>query len=107
MQNVSINDLKPGMILAKNVYGRNENVLMGKGVAISSDSIEQLSSLGIESLFVESPDEKKDLNNEEIEKITKEVEEMLNSQFEKVSHNPIMKELKRVFANYLIKKRTS
>ena len=99
MQNVSINDLKPGMILAKNVYGGNENVLIGKGVTICSDSIKQLSRLGIQSLWVESHDEKKDVSSEDIEKITQEVENMLDSQFELVSHNLIMKELKRVFAN--------
>ncbi len=107
MKQVSIHDLKSGMVLAKNVYGKKESLLMGKGTTLSSDSIEQLSRLGIQSLWVEAFDEKKDMNGEEIKKIIKEVEEMLDSQFEPVSHNLIMKELKKVFTYYLIKKRTA
>jgi len=104
MKQIDISDLKPGMVLAKNVYGKSENLLMGKGVPLSSEKIEQLSCLGIKSLWVEAPDERKEPSGEDITKITKEVREMLDSQFEQVSHNLIMKELKEVFARYLIKR---
>jgi len=107
MKQLSIHDLKPGMVLAKDVYGKKESLLMGKGTTLSSENIEQLSRLGIQSFWVETADEKKDMSGEEIKKIEKEVEEMLDSQFEPVSHNLIMRELKKVFTNYLIKKRTA
>ena len=107
MKQVSIHDVKSGMVTARNVYSKNESLLMGKGTTLSSDHIEQLSRLGIQSLWIKASDTTKDIGGEEIKKITREVEEMLDAQFELVSYNLIMKELKRVFTNYLIKKRTA
>ena len=107
MKQIDINEVKPEMVLAKNVYGRNENLLMGKGTPLSSGTIEQLSRMGLQSLWVEAPDEKMELSSEDIAKITKEVEAQLDAQFELVSHNPTMNELKKIFAHHLIKKRTA
>ena len=107
MKQVSVHDVKSGMVLAKNVYSKNESLLMGKGTTLNNDHIEQLSCLGIQSLWVEAPEEKKDMNSEEIKRVTKEIEEILDSQFELVSHNLIMKELKKVFTNFLIKKKAA
>ena len=105
MKRVDIHDLKEEMVLAKNVYGKNEALLMGKGVTINSDSLEQLTRLGVSDLWVETPDEKSELSRKQ--EMKKEVEAMLDSQFEPVSKNPIMQELKELFINYLIKKRTA
>ncbi len=106
MKQVSVDEVTSGMVLAKNVYSKNESLLMGKGTTLNNDHIMQLSRLGIQSFWVETPDKKNEMSSEEIKKITKEVEEMLYAQFERVSHNLIMNELKVVFAHYLIKKRT-
>ena len=107
MKQIPIQEAKPEMVLAKNVYGSNDNFLMGKGITLNADNIAQLSRLGVQILSVEGPNGKSEMSGEDIEKITKEVEELLNAQFEKVSQNPIMKELKRIFTNSLIKKRTT
>jgi len=107
MKRVDIHDLKEEMVLAKNVYGKNEALLMGKGVTINSDSLEQLTRLGVSDLWVEAPDEKSELSSEQKQEMKKEVEAMLDSQFEPVSGNPVMQELKELFINYLIKKRTA
>jgi hypothetical protein len=91
----------------KNVYGKNESLLMRKGATLTKEHIEQLKRLDIQSLWVVSHDGEKDMGSEEVTKIAQEVEALLDAQFEQVSHNLIMKELKRVFASYLIKKRTT
>jgi len=107
MKKITINDVAPEMVLAKNVYGKNENLLMGEGTVLASDSIEQLSRLEIQSLWIEGPDEEQEMTSEDIAKIKNEVEALLDAQFEPVSHSPIMQELKTVFRRYLVRKRTA
>ncbi len=107
MKRITINDAAPEMVLAKNVYGKNENLLMGEGTVLNSDNMGQLSRLGIQSLWIEAPDEEKEVTSEDIAKIKKEVEALLDAQFEPVSHSPIMQELKKVFTRYLIRKRSA
>ncbi len=107
MKRITINDAAPEMVLAKNVYGKNENLLMGEGTVLNSDNMGQLSRLGIQSLWIEAPDEEKEMTAEDIAKMKEEVEALLDAQFEPVSHSPIMQELKKVFRRYLIKKRSA
>ena len=107
MKQIAINDVTPEMVLAKNVYGKNENLLMGEGTPLNGDSIEQLSRLGIQILWIEAPDDEKEMSSENLANIKKEVEALLDAQFELVSHNPIMQELKKLFKRYLIKKRSA
>ena len=107
MKQIAINDVTPEMVLAKNVYGKNENLLMGEGTALNSDSIEQLSRLGIQILWIEAPDDEKEMSSADLANIKKEVEALLDAQFELVSHNPIMQELKKLFTRYLIRKRSA
>jgi hypothetical protein len=105
MKQVSIHEVAPGMILAKNVYGRNDNLLLGKGAMINDDNLAQLLRFGVQILWVEAPEDEV-LQHQDLTTITREVEEMLNSQFERVSHNPIMNDLKRLFTHCLIKKKS-
>ena len=105
MKQLSIHEVAPGMILAKNVYGRNDNLLLGKGAMINDDNLAQLVRFGVQILWVEAPEEKL-IQHQDLTTITREVEEMLNSQFERVSHNPIMNDLKRLFTHCLIKKKS-
>lgn len=107
MKQIDVQDLKEGMVLAKDVYGKNKALLMGKGVTVNGESLEQLSRLGVSNLWIETPDEKSELSNEQKQAIKEEVETILDYQFEPVSENPIMQELKELFINYLIKKRTA
>jgi len=44
---------------------------MGEGTTLSSDSIGQLSRLGIQSFWIEAPDEEKEMTSEDIENIKK------------------------------------
>ena len=106
MKKIPTQEAKPKMVIARNVYGKNENLIMAKGITLSSESIGQLSRMGIQSLWIEAPDEKQEMSSEDIARIKKEVEEKLVAQFEMVSHNPIIQGLKKVFKDYLIKKRT-
>ena len=92
------------MVLAKNIYDANETLLMGKGTTLNAGNITRLSNLGLQTLWVEASGEKEELDSEEITRVSQEVEKLLESQFERVSHNPTMEELKRIFAKYLIKK---
>ncbi|MBN1547206.1 MAG: hypothetical protein JW902_11150 [Syntrophaceae bacterium] len=107
MKPIDVHDLKEGMVLAKDIHGKNNALLMGKGVTINSDSLEQLIRLGVSVLWIETPDEKSELSDKQKEAIKEEVEAMLDSQFERVSENPIMQELKELFANHLIRKKTA
>ena len=107
MKQITINDAAPEMVLAKNVYGKNENLLMGEGTVLNSDSIGQLSRIGIQSFWIEAPDEEKEMSSEDLANIKKEVEALLDAQFELVSYNPIMQELKKLFTRYLIRKRSA
>lgn len=107
MKQITLNDAAPEMVLAKDVYGKNENLLMGKGTVLNGDSIGQLSRLGIQGVWIEASDEEKEMTDEDIAKMKKEVEALLDAQFELVSHSPIMQELKKLFTRYLIRKRSA
>jgi hypothetical protein len=107
MKQISISEATTEMVLAKDVYGRNDNLLIGEGNVLNAEHIECLTRFGVETLWIEASDEGKTADSEKIEKVTQEVETLLESQFQNVSHNPVMQELKNIFARYLIEKRTT
>ena len=107
MEQVAIQDLKLGMVVAKDVYGRNDNLILGKGTALSQETIAQVSQAGLQHVWIESIEHEKELDKQKIEQIKEDITETLNAKFQSVSHNPLMMELKRICINHLIKKRTS
>ncbi|HHW39626.1 MAG TPA: HD-GYP domain-containing protein, partial [Syntrophomonadaceae bacterium] len=53
MRRVSINFLKPGMIVARSVYDSGGRLLLAAGIALTESFIKRLSEMGIGSLYVE------------------------------------------------------
>ncbi len=53
MRKVSINFLKPGMIVARSVYDSGGRLLLAAGITLTENFIKRLSEMGIGSLYVE------------------------------------------------------
>lgn len=69
MKLVRVNDLKPGMIVADNVYESQGSAipLISRGVVLSSDYISRLLSRGIMTLYIEIPENYKGIQGETLE----------------------------------------
>lgn len=69
MKLMRVNDLKPGMIVADNVYESKGGAipLISRGVVLSNDYINRLVSRGIMTLYIEMPDHYKGVQGETLE----------------------------------------
>jgi len=55
MLRLSLENLQPGMITAKNIYNANGNRLLGYNVTLDERLIARLANIGIDSVFVKNP----------------------------------------------------
>ena len=69
MKLIRVNDLKPGMIVADNVYESKGGAipLISRGVVLSNDYINRLVSRGIMTLYIEMPENYKGAQGETLE----------------------------------------
>lgn len=72
-----IEDVKPGTVLGKTIYGENYEELLKKGVALTEDHINRLKKRGYMAIFVEE-DDTKDINIQEMVSDEKRVESIRN-----------------------------
>ncbi len=52
MQNISIKNLKEGMIVGKSIYNNEGNILIAAGTKLKAAYIKRLKTLGIESIYI-------------------------------------------------------
>ncbi len=53
MRRININNVTPGMVLAKTIYGNNLEILLNKGVVLENHYITQLKSRGFLKIYIE------------------------------------------------------
>lgn len=57
MEKVRIEDLKPGMILARTIYGTDGRILVKEKAEISASILEKLRKLGLPAAYIRKPDD--------------------------------------------------
>jgi len=100
----AVDDLEPGMILAKPVYNHQELLLLETGVKIKEKNIRMFKSWGVSKVWVrgESPDDAD--GHREFEDQAREAMEMkLKEKFADVLDDPIMLEIMRAASRVLSK----
>jgi len=88
----AIQELKPGMVLAKSVYDFHEVLLLKAGTALTSQNIRLLKSWGVAKVQITGEEhhssDKKDTQHEK--RIQETVEKYLLAKFEGVLDDPVM-----------------
>ncbi|MCX5815753.1 MAG: hypothetical protein NTX75_05855 [Proteobacteria bacterium] len=93
MPKILLNELKPGMKLAKPVLNEDDITLLGEDTELTEAVIEKLKTLDVYAVYVKGVS-KPDMPREEalLE---------LDKRFEKVEHEPYMDMLKRVLKEHI------
>ncbi len=93
MIKIAVDNLKSGMVLAKSVVNDVGMMLFNKGTCLTQTHIDRLINMGINHVFIEGSDDRK----EPIEKIIDDIE----NRFQFVSNIPIMVIVKKNLLKYV------
>ncbi len=94
MLRLTVDKLKTGMVIAQDVARDDGVILMGKGTAISDDTIHFLERLEIESVVIEGDQFASD---EERQDFLKEAEEQLVVRFSRVEDDKVLMAIREMF----------
>ena len=101
---IDVNELKPGMILAKSVYNQQGLLLLEKDTALTKKRIWILKTWGIRRVRVKGKPKVDGKTAVEIERESREtIEKELKAKFEDVIDNPVMKEIMKAAQRQLLK----
>ena len=56
MQKISIANLQPGMIVAKNIYDADANLLLSKDIVLTERYIERLKTMSLAAIYIATKD---------------------------------------------------
>ncbi|MGD2187068.1 MAG: hypothetical protein PVI71_13110 [Desulfobacterales bacterium] len=100
---ISINNLKPGMILEDAVYNQQELLLLEKGTALTEKRIWILKTWGIERVRVKSKPKENGKTAVEAEFESRAaIEKKLKAKFEDVIDDPVMEEIMKAAGRQLL-----
>jgi len=103
---LSVNDLKGGMVLAREVTNKHGNILLERGDVMDEKHIMLLKSWGVTEVDIEGVD-REQVEKKEMEELSPDliatIEEELKGLFPDFGDNSIMKELYRVIRKFKIK----
>ena len=100
----AVDEIKPGMILAKSVYNLQDLLLLEAGAKITEKNIRMVKSWGVTAVWVKgdsSDDNSKDMGSDAESREELEIE--LKEKFADVLDNPVMLEIMRATSNVLSK----
>ena len=93
MPKVSVNQLQPGMVLAKPVVAKNGMVMLGEGTALTQAWIERIEDMGIPSVFIDGPP---------VQTVSREdALAALDARFATAEDKPYMKNLKKIVREHI------
>jgi hypothetical protein len=105
MIRVTIENLKPGMILAKPVRNDQGVLLLDAGIKITKKNIRIFKSWGVSEIFADGKLNKSKCTEEMPAAVVKDAAEMeLKTKFSDVLDNPVMVEIFKAAKNQLKKK---
>ena len=104
---LNIDDLKGGMVLAKDILNKHGNILIKKGNILSEQNILILKAWGITEISVKGVDQKQ-VDQAEIQALPAEkvdsIEKELREFFPDFADNQVMEEIYRVVKKFWIKR---
>ena len=56
MRSVAVDTLSPSMVVGRHIYSSHGQLLLGRGVTLTTDLIERIKRVGIRQVFVDDPD---------------------------------------------------
>ncbi len=94
MITVDLEEYKPGMVLAKSVYSRQDVLLLKEGTELTERKVWILKSWGIIRVSVEGEqDEDIESNQRKESKAMETIKKELKEKFLDVLHDPVMEEI--------------
>ena len=101
----AVDDLKPGLILAKAVYNHQELLLLESGAKITEKNIRMFKSWGVTAVWVQGESPNDTDNDVESENMAREAVAIeLKAKFADALDNPIMLEIMRAASSVLSKR---
>jgi hypothetical protein len=101
---LSVDDLKPGMVLGESVFNQQELLLLEKDTALTKRRIWILKTWGIKQVHVKGKPKEGGKTAIEIEIESREtIEKELKAKFEDVIDDPVMKEIMKAAQRQLLK----
>ncbi len=99
-----VDELKPGMILARSVYNQQDLLLLEKDSSLTKKRIWMLKTWGIDQVSVKGKPQREGKADFEAELETKEtIETELKTKFADVIDDPVMEEIMKAAARQLLK----
>jgi hypothetical protein len=100
MPSISVDFLKPGMVLARDVRGNNGIVLLGAGAEITERHVQIFKSWGVADVEVKGPDQEA-LNTRMLSRLDAASRERIDQELDRLfAHNdpydPVIEELRRI-----------
>jgi hypothetical protein len=92
MASVTVDNLKPGMILAKPL-AKGNMVILGEGTVLSEAWISRIADMGIEQIFIEGPSEQPMPKEEALAR--------LDARFRGVLDKPHMSDIKKIIKEHI------
>jgi hypothetical protein len=92
MPGITIENLKPGMILAKPL-SKGNMVILGAGTVLSEAWISRIADMGLEQVFIEGPAEQPIPKEEALAR--------LDARFQGVLDRPYMREIKKIINEHI------
>ena len=107
MIQLKIDNLKPGMVLARTVYNQQDLLLLEKGTALTKKRIWMLKTWGIDQISVKGQSQKDAASVSEVEFETREsIEKELRDKFADVIDEPVMQAIMKAAGRQLQKRLT-
>ena len=103
MKKIPVSDIQDGMVLSREICGSSGNILLGKGVKLSTAMGRRLTNWGIPFVYVEGEEESPE-KKKEVEVLPDELKNQLMLKFSNVMNNPIMKKLFVTVYQYRLQK---
>jgi len=101
MRKVTVENIEPDMVLARDVSSTSGNVLLGKGTTLTPALGRRLKNWGIFFVYIEGEEESQE-EEAAVEISPEEIKEQLEQKFEGVLQNPIMHKLFEIVYEFKI-----
>lgn len=101
-KNIKIEDVRPGDLVGRDIVSPKGQLVLRKGIELTSTLIDQLKRLGIAQVLIETEGSAVEIDEALLDRKLQKAEMLIDRQFSHVSpDNNIMKGLKEIFREYL------
>ncbi|TSA05997.1 MAG: hypothetical protein D4R73_11965 [Deltaproteobacteria bacterium] len=102
IKGVKIDDVQPDSVVGRDVLGLQNQVILKKGVKLTSNLVAQIKRMGIGTIFIEAEEEVAELDPKALEEKKQIVDILIERKFRRASpDNRVMMGLKDIFREFL------